>query len=95
MCFYHKVNLKDVTGSMICNKHYSQWYHFYDKQRLHISQLFTPENTNWSNDESSTETTVPAQADSAKLASTTTVPQQGDIRRALDTLILKLDWKYF
>ena len=84
MYFYHKVNLEDVTGSMICNKHYSQWHHFYDKHRSHISQLFTPENTNWSYHENSIETTVSTQADSAKLASTTTVPQQGDTRRALD-----------
>ena len=47
-------------------------------------QPFTPENTNWSYDENSIETTVSTQADSAKLASTTTVPQQGDKLRALD-----------
>ena len=55
-----------------------------DKHRSLISQLFTPENTNWSYGENSIETTVISQADLAKLASTTTVPQQGETRRALD-----------
>ena len=40
LAFYHKINVDIVEESLICNKHYSQWYRFYEKSTGYVTDLF-------------------------------------------------------